>query len=250
MTRAHGCRVTGYQTHRVAVRHVGLPLALPSVDLRQYCTWIDDQGESESCVGHAFKAAAWVAIRAQGTPWSWRGIYVGARADEVESAKGAPIPDVGCDPQHAVDSMIATGVYASDPLDTDPSKTTALETFAEGAGKRLVPPDAFVPLGGYSTDQLDRWLSAGFAAVQWFDVDASFEDLASGHAWAGPSGSIVGGHATCVVGYTGLADSDAYIFQNSWGYGWGDRGFGLVQRAALRQVSQGFVVLNSGPVFT
>jgi C1A family cysteine protease len=42
--------------------------------------------------------------------------------------------------------------------------------------------------------------------------------------------TVRGGHAICVVGYTA---SGRFIVRNSWGTGWGDRGFGYVSPAYI-----------------
>ena len=42
--------------------------------------------------------------------------------------------------------------------------------------------------------------------------------------------TVRGGHAVAVVGYT---STGRFIVRNSWGTGWGDRGFGYVSPAYI-----------------
>lgn len=225
---------------------VGLPAPAPTVDLRSLCTYVDNQ-IGDRCVGDALEGARWVAVRGKGQRGSPRGIYVDARAREVERAQGAPIPDVGCDPQDAIDALVALGVFPRDARDEAFDQVTGLDTWAEAAAKQPMMPSHFAPVS--DLDTLDAWLTAGFVAAVWFQVDQSWMDLSpSAPTWLGPHGPIVGGHATVIPGYAGRAETDAYYDWNSYGLGWASRGFANIPRNVLRRVIQGAVVVTGGPI--
>jgi len=84
----------------------------------------------------------------------------------------------------------------------------------------------------WSTDEMKRLLSeqydggprpaAGGALVAGFQVYEDFLAYKSG-VYTHQSGSKLGGHAVCVVGYDD--DKQAWLAKNSWGTDWGEQGF-------------------------
>ena len=73
------------------------------------------------------------------------------------------------------------------------------------------------------------WIATNGPILTRLDVDAT---------WAGASGTqgkldtyqpstAQGGHAVAIVGYT----PDRFIIRNSWGTGWGDKGFAYASNA-------------------
>lgn len=244
MTRACGARRSpGPPTTLGTPRHIGLPLAASKADLTQWVTYFDDQPD-DRCVGQGYKGGLWIAGRNAGKPASARGIYVGARAREVASAKGAPIPDTGSIPADAVDFLVTQGIYAQDARDGDPSAEMALETFAEASASQLVPPSAFSPITQGDTQTVDRWLTAGFPVVFCQEIDASFEDLTGTAVWAGPKGPILGGHCMVLCGY----DAAAYWAWNSWGRGFGNNGVGRIDRSWFAANTFDLVAVCGSPV--
>jgi hypothetical protein len=249
VNRLYGARHSASWLKRlVGGRNVGLPPAAPTADLRHWCTYVDDQ-VGDRCVGDAFEGARWIAVRGQGQRGSPRGIYVGARAREVERAQGVPIPDVGCDPQDAMDALVEVGVFPRDGRDDAFDQVTGLDTWSEAVAKKPFDPSAFVPVDFARLDVLDQWLTAGYAAAIWFQVDQSWSSLSPGNpTWYGLRGPVLGGHATVLAGYTGQGEDDYYLDWNSYGPMWGMGGFAQIPRRVLRLALQGSVVVTGGPI--
>jgi C1A family cysteine protease len=70
-----------------------------------------------------------------------------------------------------------------------------------------------------------------------FTVFDSFEDSASngGHVpYPKPTESVQGGHAVTIVGYDEKKDEGgSFLFKNSWGPDWGERGYGWIPMSTL-----------------
>ena len=54
-----------------------------------------------------------------------------------------------------------------------------------------------------------------------------------------PTGEVVGGHGTCIIGSTGQTDADMAVIQNSWTIKWGLRGLCYILWGELRTVAYG-----------
>lgn len=206
-----------------------------SVDLRRYVV-IQDQGPTEQCVGEAFATAIHGTNALAGARPSHKGIYTGARMRERASS-GAALTDAGCDPQDAVDAMVATGIYAQDAKDADFGAIDDLETWAEATASVLVDPFGIVPLGTTDVAGICAHLAAGHFVAFAMQVDASYMQLAAGQLYAQPSGPSLGGHMQTVCGF----DQQGMIVANSWGAGWAEMGFGriawtFVQAGGISQV--------------
>jgi C1A family cysteine protease len=78
-----------------------------------------------------------------------------------------------------------------------------------------------------SLSQMQGCLASGYPFVFGFTVYESFESnvvARTGHApMPGSSERVLGGHAVCAVGYDN--DKRWFICRNSWGTGWGMRGY-------------------------
>lgn len=236
-----GARLDGYRP-RIVAATAPLPDPSPS-DLRHLCNYVDNQGQTEKCVGEALSNAHWIATRGAGKRVSPVGIYRGARVRE-RIRKTDPLPDMGSNPADAIDAMIATGVYAIDLDDVDPSKIGDVDTWEEMAGSQTCGMDDFSPIEQGDVDTIDRWLSAGYGVVHALEIDASFQSYSSG-VWQGTSGTPQGGHETVLVG----GDcASFYWLWNSWGKSWGQSGFMQVARDVVRNLSQMPVCVKGGPV--
>ena len=65
------------------------------------------------------------------------------------------------------------------------------------------------------------------------DVDSTWDDASftGGNLDLYDAAHTRGGHAVALVGYT----ADRFIVRNSWGTGWGDKGFGYASLAYAQQ---------------
>jgi C1A family cysteine protease len=57
-------------------------------------------------------------------------------------------------------------------------------------------------------------------------VNTAFENLGNGQILGKFTGSSLGGHCYCIIGYDDT--KGAFKFQNSWGTGWGSSGYGWI----------------------
>lgn len=87
-------------------------------------------------------------------------------------------------------------------------------------------------IAGYSTvtrttAAIKAQLAAGNPVIVAGQVNSAFQYLANGAVLSTFSGSSLGGHCYCVVGYDDT--KGAFKFMNSWGTGWASAGFGWVK---------------------
>ena len=239
----YGARIGSYGPQLVG-RGAGLtlPTAAPSADLRHLCTYVENQGATEKCVGEGFSGGHWIAVKGQGQRASARGIYVGARVRERLS-QSAPIPDSGSNPADAMDSMVAVGVYPRDARDDDPRQINAMDTWVEASGCATFAPDNLIPVSNGDLSTVDQFLTAGYGVVDWMSVDQSFENVADSNVWNGMVGPVLGGHCTVLVGF----DSISYWLWNSWGTSWGVSGFARVARNVVASQC-GLCAVVGGPI--
>jgi hypothetical protein len=88
--------------------------------------------------------------------------------------------------------------------------------------------------------EVKNHIVAGFPVLVGAIVDSSFQNLKGPAIYSQFVGPSLGGHAMVVVGYDD--NRGAFKLINSWGVGWGDRGFGWVRYAAFRQMTrEGYV---------
>jgi C1A family cysteine protease len=209
-----------------------------SVDLRELCAPIKDQGQHGACSGFSSSVAT-------------------EFLELMELDKNSPVPQVyhkslfepvspafiynnerlfeGTFPQDAGASTLAdackcltlkgvcresTFPYTDVNLVTVPDEAA----YAEAANHRV--PIAYELQG---ENDLLSCLSEGFPFIFGIVVYESFMNSSVMNTGYVPMPmdfeQVIGGHALCCVGYE---LNVAWIFQNSWGMSWGDRGFGYL----------------------
>lgn len=195
-----------------------------SVDLRPGCPAIYDQADLGSCTANALGALAEFIMIKEGKPAfvpSRLFIYYNERAMEgsVSQDAGAAISDgaqvlavKGC-PHESI------WWYNTAKFAVKPNK----KVFADGL-QHLVDG-----VSGVEQDltEMRKTLAAGYPIVGGFTVYDSFESDAAAATGIIPmpkhSENVLGGHAVMLVGYD---DSKQwFIVRNSWGTGWGDKGY-------------------------
>jgi C1A family cysteine protease len=210
----------------------------PVVDLRQYCSPIEDQGNIGSCTGNAIAGQIELIQR------------------KANSASGKDISRLFIYYEERVligSVRYDSGAYIRDGIKVCYTKGAPIETLWPYNTSRFATKP---PTTAY-TDALKRKVTGyqrctNFAAVKnavaagnpvtiGFNVYESFEgawgDIPHGQAGSGmmpfPNVSteqLLGGHAVCIVGYddtmpvAGRAPG-RFIVRNSWGTSWGDNGY-------------------------
>lgn len=197
----------------------------PSVDLRPAEHFvIYDQGSLGSCTANAIGAAFHFDQIKQGlkdfTP-SRLFIYYNERAMEgtVDQDSGAYIRD-------GIKSIHKIGVCRESrwPYDEASFTTKPLDECYQEAAKNHCKEYARVP---QDLAHMKGCLKEGLPFVFGFTVLSSFqtrEVATTGNmCMPKPKDYVLGGHAVCAVGYD---DSrKCVIVRNSWGNGWGDKGY-------------------------
>ena len=74
------------------------------------------------------------------------------------------------------------------------------------------------------------------------EVDDTANVRADGKLVLGAKFRIIGGHALCIVGYSGATEE--FKFANMWGETWGEKGFGYISREDLERIIQGAATLR------
>jgi C1A family cysteine protease len=216
------------------------PAATPKAkDLRETWWKIGDQGSTGSCVGWATADSLlrWHFVkggRIKNTETlSKRFIWMASKeTDEFSNSPTTFIENAGTSLKAALDVARKFGAVKENVL-----------PFAGGA---LYPgdPATFYALAaqmkinsyfnlsfnrGGSFDSWRRWLSTHGPMLTRLDVDRTWDDadVNAGNLDEYMPKTRRGGHAVSIVGYT----TDRFIVRNSWGTGWGDKGFAYASLA-------------------
>jgi C1A family cysteine protease len=204
----------------------------PKADLTAQCPPVYDQGQLGSCTANAIGAAFEFELMKQRLPDfmpSRLFIYYNERA--IEGSVGT---DSGAQIRDGIKAVAQQGVcpeplwpYAIAKFKTSPPKPCYVEALKHKVSlyQRLVP----------TLNQLKGCLASGYPFVFGFTVYDSFESPAvakSGHApMPVPAEAVIGGHAVMAVGFD---DSKQwFIVRNSWGPGWGLKGYFTLPYAYL-----------------
>jgi len=232
--------------HIYAAPTVALPA---SVDLRQYCSAIEDQGQLGSCTGNAVAGIVELMQRkqnpAKGRDVSRLFIYYEERVLEgsvnydagayirdgikVVNKKGAPLESLW----PYLTSRFRTRPTVTAYNDALKRKATAYQRVTNFAGVKTA-------------------LSQGYPVVIGFDIYASFETQEVSRTGMMPYPNInteqyLGGHAVAIVGYNDSLNGGRFICRNSWGTGWGDQGYFYMPYQVIQDVnmSSDFWIITS-----
>jgi len=226
------------------------PATLPaSVDLRSYCSPIEDQGQLGSCTSNAIAGIVeYTDIReGKATPSSPLRVSRLFIYYQERLLEGTVSYDSGAYLRDGIKACYTYGApqeslwpYIISRFNTRPS--TAAYT---DALKRKVT--AYAKCADFTA--VKTAISQNHPVVVGFDVYASFE---SGTWWT-PSGSglmpypnvrteqLLGGHAVALVGYndtlTGPAGTGYFIARNSWGTSWGKSGYFYMPYSVITNTS-------------
>ncbi len=222
--------------HARAVELSGDPLrpgvALPSaVDLRPNCPEVYDQGSLGSCTAHALVGGVAFLTRRQqieGVPTGdpGRPSRLGLYYDE-RNIEGTISDDAGAVLSDGVHVLATRGWRLEKDWPYDVAR------FADSpAGDYLTQRlTGWVPLP-HDVDLIREDLAEGYPVVFGTAVFQQIQETATGDIDLPVSGDVsIGGHAMLIVGYDDA--TQRFRVRNSWGSGWGDRGYGTIPYAYI-----------------
>lgn len=210
--------------------------AIPGTkDLREPDWWkIGDQGSTGSCVGWAAADSVlrWHFVRARriarqdrlSVRFSW---MASKEMDEFSSRPTTFIDGAGTSLKAALDIARNYGAVleADLPFAPGPGLPRDENTFYAAAAQRRIA--SYFNLRSVSTVPMIEiwrlWIATKGPVLTRLGVDETWDRAgdSGGNLDIYQPGTIRGGHAVALVGYT----PDRFIVRNSWGTGWGDRGY-------------------------
>lgn len=219
---------------------LGVTAALPgSVDLRASWWSIGDQEDTGSCVGWATAEGVVryhmvkVGKLPKNQPLSPRFVWMASKeTDEYINRPETFIEGAGTSLKAAVEICRK---YGTVPMTTLPFHVankmyTGNENgfFALAASRRVA---SYYNLHK-NLSQWRTWLATHGPLLVALNVDQTWDQATSTHGNldAFLPNTVRGGHAVAVVGYT---SSGRFIIRNSWGTGWGDKGFAYASPAYI-----------------
>lgn len=217
----------------VASGALGVVTALPaSIDRRHQWWTIGDQEDTGSCVGWATAEGVvryhMVKARKLGKSerLSPRFVWMASKeTDEFTTLPESFIEGAGTSLKAAMDIARKRGVVTDKmlPFHIATKMYTGDENafYAEAAQRKI---SAYFNLQRNLT-KWRSWLASHGPIMAGVSVDATWDNATAtrGKLDKFQPGTIRGGHAISVVGYR---TDGRFIIRNSWGTGWGDKGFG------------------------
>jgi C1A family cysteine protease len=204
-----------------------------SVDLRAQCPPVYDQGQLGSCTANAIAAAVEFDLMKE----QQKSIFVPSRLflyynervieGTVSTDSGAQIRDGIKSVSHQGDCPEQLWPYDIAKFSVKPPQ----QCYAQATKYKAVQYQRLTQ----TQSQLNGCLASGYPFVLGFTVYESFESpqvAQTGHASMPSAGEkVIGGHAVMAVGYD---DSQQwFIIRNSWGEGWGIKGYFTLPYAYL-----------------
>ena len=199
------------------------------VDLRPHLTAVEDQGQTSSCVANAVAGAyEYLAKAHTGEDYDvsrmfiyYNGRYLGADGNEAD------IEDGGSYIEKAIEGLKKYGACSEKtyPFEAEIVNTTPYKEAYDEAAEFLVEDMALVPTDLYAWKHS---LAEGNPIVFGINLYKSFDQQRKKGLVPMPSSKEAsreshGGHSMLAVGYS---DKDKlFIVRNSWGEGWGDKGY-------------------------
>ncbi len=217
-------------------------MLLPSVDLRQWCSPVEDQGPLGSCTAHAgVGMVEYYEKRAFGRYIDASRLFLYKTTRNLLHWRG----DTGAFLRTTMAALVLFGVppeeywpYNISDFDKEPNAFC----YAFAQNYQTIKYYRHDPPGTPKNLLLTRlkiYLCAGHPSMFGFTVYSSIDQASKDGKIPYPCRGerVLGGHAVVAVGYDdkitirntglcGLETKGAFLIRNSWGTGWGDSGYG------------------------
>ena len=199
----------------------------PSMDLRAFCSRIEDQGELGSCTANATTSAMEFLYRKAGKHQPELSRLYCYYASRVWVEGTEPDNDSGCIIRDVM-KAVSRGVCLETKWPYDVSK------FAKHPPSQTIHDATLHRVTNYyavnGLNDTRACLAAGYPVVIGFSVPENMESEECEKTgivqYPYENEDMVGGHAILLVGYND--QRKLLMFQNSWGAGWGDHGYGYL----------------------
>jgi C1A family cysteine protease len=193
------------------------------IDLRQYCTAIEDQGQLGSCTGNAIAGAIELLHKKQNRIIDVSRLFIYYHERLLE---GTVNYDSGAYIRDGIKACYKYGAPKENlwPYNINMFRTAPPKAALADASKRKIT--SYQRAGDFN--QVMDAITSGYPVVVGFNVYASFEkpEVAKTGIMPYPNAGneqLLGGHAVLLVGYN--KDNKTFIARNSWGTRWGDKGY-------------------------
>jgi C1A family cysteine protease len=204
----------------------------PKVDLREQCPPVYDQGQLGSCTANSIAASIeFDLIKQKKEDFMPSRLFIYYNEREIE---GTADSDSGAQIRDGIKSVGSQGNCRENEWPYDISK------FAEKPPQKCYDDAIKHKAVSYqrvvrTLNQMKGCLASGYPFVLGFTVYDSFESqqvAQTGNAPMPAAGeNVIGGHAVVAVGYDD--SQNHFIVRNSWGIGWGMKGYFTMPYAYL-----------------
>lgn len=230
-----------FHDHLAAVQAAGASVANPGVetngvlDLRHWCSPVEDQGQAGSCVGNGTVGALEFLQIRNGRPFvdlSRLFVYYNARLETQDTDK-----DEGTYIRLAFATLTSLGTCTEKTWPYDLNNLfirPSWNSYREAYPHKITSYYRIAPTSGQElVDAIKQALQAQHPVVFGMTVDQDYMNLGSDGMVAMPKATRQnsGGHCQVIVGYDD--NQQRWIVRNSWGPYWGDKGYAYVPYAYL-----------------
>ncbi len=228
-----------------------VPVRPVAVDNSKWCSGVEDQGNLGSCTAHMFAGIVeYNDIRWNLTPDKTRA----SRLFEYYAARileGTVNEDSGATIRNAIKAGAQYGVLKESLWWYNVSKfayAPPRKLWTAAATKKIV---SYHSVADGDLETMKQVLASGYLVGFGFQVfdNMMTQDMAT-NGWLhrpGPNDSFQGGHAVVLVGYDDV--KKAFKVRNSWGTGWGQKGYFWIDYDYVGDTTlcSDFWVVNSVP---
>ena len=214
------------------------PAVLPArVDLRQYASAIEDQGNLGSCTGNAIAGAIELIDRKNNKSLEISRLFIYYQERLLE---GTVYYDAGAYIRDGIKACYTYGAPLESLWPYNENRWATRPTTAAYNDAKNRKVSGYAKCANFTT--VKTALANNTPVIVGFDVYASFEGTVNNTTGMMPYPNTVteeylGGHAVCIVGYDDNLNGGRFICRNSWGTGWGDHGYFYMPYQVIQNTS-------------